>query len=153
MGRVLVTTALPAGSLDPLVDAGHEIVLLRAGEDLRDAVKDVDALVCLLTDAIDRDVIAAGADRLRVIANVAVGYDNIDLAAATTAEVIVCNTPGVLDETTADLAFLLILAASRLAHEAEVDLRSGRWSGWEITDYLGHDVHARTLGVVGWGRI
>ena len=64
-----------------------------------------------------------------------------------------CNTPGVLDETTADLAFLLILAASRLASTAEADLRAGRWSGWGINEYLGRDVHGATLGVVGFGRI
>jgi len=153
MGRVLVTRSLPPGSLDPLLSAGHDIVVRGSGDELREAVRDVDAVVCLLTDRIDRAVIAAGGDRLRVIANVAVGYDNVDVAAATEAGVIVCNTPGVLDETTADLAFLLILAASRLAHEAESDLRSGRWSGWGINEYLGQDVHGRVLGVVGWGRI
>jgi glyoxylate reductase len=82
-----------------------------------------------------------------------VGYDNIDVQAARRLGVQVCNTPGVLDETTADAAFLLILAASRLASTAEADLRSGRWGGWGINQYLGHDVHGRTLGVVGWGRI
>ena len=65
----------------------------------------------------------------------------------------VCNTPGVLDETTADVAFLLILAASRLASEAERDLRGGAWSGWGINQYLGNDVHGATLGLVGYGRI
>jgi len=84
---------------------------------------------------------------------VAVGYDNIDVAAASELGVAVCNTPGVLDETTADLAFLLILAASRLASDAERDLREGRWSGWGVRQYLGQDVHGATLGVVGFGRI
>jgi glyoxylate reductase len=82
-----------------------------------------------------------------------VGYDNVDVTAATAGGISVCNTPGVLDETTADLAFLLILAASRLASEAEGDLRSGRWLGWGINQYLGRDVHGATLGVVGYGRI
>ena len=87
---------------------------------------DVDAVVCLLTDRIDEVVLAAGAaGRLQVVANVAVGYDNIDVAAAGRLGIDVCNTPGVLDETTADLAFLLILAASRLGWEAERDLRAG----------------------------
>jgi len=153
MGRVLVTRSLPAGSLDPLVDARHEIVFLLSGEELRDAVQDVDAVVCLLTDRIDRDVIAAGGDRLRVVANVAVGYDNIDVAAATKAEVIVCNTPGVLDETVADVAFLLILAALRRASDAEADLRAGRWTGFHMEAFLGRDAHDATLGLVGYGRI
>jgi glyoxylate reductase len=84
---------------------------------------------------------------------VAVGYDNIDVAAAERAGVAVCNTPGILDETTADLAFALILAASRLMSEAERDLRGGRWPGWGISQYLGRDVHGATLGLVGYGRI
>ena len=88
-----------------------------------------------------------------MVANVAVGYDNIDVAAAREHGIVVCNTPGVLDETTADLAFTLILGASRLAHDAEADLREGRWHGWGITQYLGRDVHGATLGIVGYGRI
>ena len=107
----------------------------------------------MLTDRIDDDVLAAGGDRLRVVATVAVGYDNIDVSAANARGVAVCNTPGVLDETTADLAFLLILAASRLAADAERDLRARHWTGWGITQYLGNDVHGATLGVVGYGRI
>jgi glyoxylate reductase len=158
VARVLVTRRLPDGGTDPLVAAGHELV----GRDddtpftpaeLADAVRDVDAVVCLLTDRIDETVLAAGGDRLRVVANVAVGYDNVDVAAARARGIAVCNTPGVLDETTADLAFLLILAASRLAHDAEADLRDDRWHGWGINQYLGRDVHGATLGLVGHGRI
>ncbi|MBV8296059.1 MAG: D-glycerate dehydrogenase [Acidimicrobiia bacterium] len=158
MGRVLVTRRLPAGGLDPLVDAGHELVQ-RVDDtpwshgQLLDAAGDVDAIVCLLTDQMDAGVLSAGARRLRVVANVAVGYDNIDLDAAAAHGVAVCNTPGVLDETTADLAFLLILAAARGASGAEADLRTGRWSGWGIQDHLGTDVHGGTLGLVGFGRI
>ncbi|MBV9413232.1 MAG: D-glycerate dehydrogenase [Acidimicrobiia bacterium] len=158
MARVLVTRRLPAGGLDPLVDAGHELVQ-RADDtpfthdELIDAAADVDAIVCLLTDRIDADVLGAGAPRLKVVANVAVGYDNIDLAAASAHGVAVCNTPGVLDETTADLAFLLILAATRLASGAETDLRAGTWSGWGIEDHVAIDVSGATLGLVGFGRI
>jgi glyoxylate reductase len=123
-----------------------------AHSELVSAASDADAIISVLTDRIDRAVIA-GAPRLRVVANVAVGYDNIDLGAAQAAGVAVCNTPGVLDETTADLAFALILAASRLVGEAEGDLRAGRWSGWGVDQYLGQDVHGATLGVVGYGRI
>lgn len=158
MARVLVTRRLPEGGTDPLVAAGHEVVSREddtpfTPDELRAAVGDVDALVCLLTDRVDAAVIEAGGARLRVVANVAVGYDNIDVAAAASAGVAVCNTPGVLDETTADLAFLLILAASRLASDAETDLRAGRWHGWGINQYLGRDVHGATLGLVGFGRI
>jgi glyoxylate reductase len=159
VARVLVTRALPDGGLDPLVAAGHEIVQPSddtplTHDDLLGAVADVDAVVCLLTDRVDEAVLAAGAaGRLQVVANVAVGYDNIDTTAARRLGIAVCNTPGVLDETTADLAFLLILAASRLAWEAESDLRSGRWQGWGVNQYLGRDVHGAVLGLVGYGRI
>ena len=158
MARVLVTRRLPPGGTDPLVAAGHEIVARDddspfSHDELCAAVGEVDGVVCLLTDRIDAAVIAAGAPRLRVIANVAVGYDNVDVAATNAAGIAVCNTPGVLDETTADLAFLLILAASRLSSTAEADLRAGRWPGWSVNQYLGRDVHGATLGVVGYGRI
>ena len=158
MARVLVTRRLPDGGLDPLGAAGHESGA-RGGDtpltkdELCAAVAAVDAVVCLLTDRIDADVLDAGAGRLRVVSNVAVGYDNIDVRAAAERGIAVTNTPGVLDETTADLAFLLILGAARLASEAERDLRAGVWDGWEITEYLGVDVHGATLGIVGFGRI
>jgi glyoxylate reductase len=159
MARVLVTRRLPDGGLDPLARAGHTLeqraddTPLTHGELVEVAGK-VDGIVCLLTDRIDREVLEAGAaGSLRVVANVAVGYDNVDVAAATELGIAVCNTPGVLDETTADLAFLLMLAASRLATEAETDLRDGRWHGWGINQYLGQDVHGATLGLVGYGRI
>lgn len=158
MARVLVTRRLPDGGTDPLVEAGHEIVARVddapfSKEALLTAAGETDAIVCLLTDRIDADVIAAGMPRLRVIANVAVGFDNIDVAAARRAGIAVCNTPGVLDETTADLAFFLLLAAARLTSGAEADLRSGTWDGWGINQHLGHDVHGSILGLVGNGRI
>ncbi len=159
MARVLVTRRLPDGGLDPL--AGHEVVGPKPDDapytpaELVAFAGDCDAIVSLLTDKIDADVLAAGAagGRLKVVANVAVGYDNIDVRAAAAHGIVVCNTPGVLDDTTADTAFLLILAASRLASTAEADLRTGRWKGWGVTQYLGLDVHGATLGIVGYGRI
>ena len=158
MARVLVTRRLPEGGTDPLVAAGHEIVTPDDDVPLTHAqlcahAAEVDAIVCLLTDRVDEEVFNAGGKRLKVVANVAVGYDNIDVDAASRAGVAVCNTPGVLDETTADLAFLLILAAARLASTAEADLRTDRWKGWGINQYLGRDVHGATLGIVGYGRI
>ena len=156
MARVLVTRRLPDGGLDPL--DGHEIVQRDddrplTHDELVAEVAGVDAVVCLLTDRIDARVIDAGAGRLKVIGNVAVGFDNVDVAAASAQGVAVCNTPGVLDETTADLALALILAASRLLPEAEADVRARRWQGWGIGQYLGRDVHGATLGLVGYGRI
>jgi glyoxylate reductase len=157
LARVLVTRRLPDGGLDPL--EGHELVGPAPDDspytpaELRAHAAEVDAIVCLLTDRIDADVLTAGSGRLRVVSTAAVGYDNVDVAAAAAHGIVVCNTPGVLDETTADTAFLLVLAAARLASAAEADLRAGRWRGWGINQYLGRDVHGATLGVVGFGRI
>jgi glyoxylate reductase len=158
--RVLVTRRLPDGGVDALLAAGHELVGPKPDDapytpaELVALAGEVDAMVTLLTDRIDEAVLAAGAAaRLKIVANVAVGYDNVDWRAAQRLGVRVSNTPGVLDETTADTAFLLILAAARLASTAEADLREGRWHGWGITQYLGVDVHHATLGVVGYGRI
>jgi glyoxylate reductase len=158
VARVLVTRRLPDGGIDPLIAADHDVIARDddtpfSPDELREAARDVDAIVCLLTDRIDADLVQAGIPRLKVVANVAVGYDNVDILAASAAGVAVCNTPGVLDETTADLAFLLILGAARLASEAGADLREGRWHGWGINQYLGRDVHGATLGLVGHGRI
>jgi glyoxylate reductase len=115
-------------------------------------VREADGLLCLLTDQIDAGVIAAG-EKLRVISNCAVGYDNIDVAAASARGIMVCNTPGVLTETTADLAWALIMAAARRIAEADRYLRAGRWRSWSPQLLLGQDVHRATLGIVGLGRI
>jgi glyoxylate reductase len=161
VARILVTRRLPDGGLEPLADLGHDIVgpndddTPYTSDELCTFARDCDAIVSVLTDRIDAALLTAGADggRLRVVANVAVGYDNIDVRAAAARGITVCNTPGVLDDTTADTAFLLILAASRLASTGEADLRTGAWSGWGLTQYLGRDVHGATLGIVGFGRI
>ncbi|HEX7131699.1 MAG TPA: D-glycerate dehydrogenase [Iamia sp.] len=153
MSRVVVTTALPPGSLDPLHDAGHSVAVLESAADLSSAVAEADALITLLTDTVDRDVLAAGAGRLSVVANVAAGYDNIDIAAAAALGITVCATPGILDESTAELAFALALMARRRTTDAEATLRAGRWDGWAIDGFLGHDLLGATMGIVGWGRI
>jgi glyoxylate reductase len=158
MARVFVTRLLPDGGVDPLAAAGHDIVQRDddtpyTAAELTAAVADVDAVVCVLTDRIDAAVLRAGAPRLRVVADVAVGHDNIDVAVASELGIAVCNTPGVLDETTADLAFLLILAAARRSSDAERTLRDGEWTGFRVNDFLGTDVHGATLGIVGYGRI
>jgi glyoxylate reductase len=159
VGRVLVTRPLTEGGTDPLLEAGHEMVLRPDGsvlssDDLVRLAPEFDGIVCHLTDRIDATVLESGhAGRLRVVANAAVGYDNIDVASAHAVGITICNTPGVLDDTTADLAFLLILAATRLTTAAEADLREGRWKGWGFGTHLARDVHGATLGLVGFGRI
>ncbi len=159
MARVLVTRRLTDGGTDPLLQAGHDIVTTDddvplTAEELASEAAACDGIVCLLTDRIDAEVLAAGhRGRLRVVGNAAVGYDNIDVATARSLGIAVCNTPGVLDATTADLTFLLILAATRGSTQAEDDLRHGRWTGWGFNTHLAHDVHGATLGLVGYGRI
>ena len=159
MARVLVTRPLTEGGTDPLLEAGHEIVLHDDGsslspEELVRQAAECDGIVCHLTDRIDVPVLESGrSGSLRVVANAAVGYDNIDVTSAHAMGITVCNTPGVLDDTTADLAFLLILAAARLTTDAERDLREGRWTGWGFGTHLARDVHGATLGLVGFGRI
>lgn len=162
--RVFVTRPLPAGGTDPLTDAGGpgppcEVVQRPDDEPLdKDGLiatldGGFDGVVAVLTERFDADVFAAGKGRLRVVANVAVGYDNLDVEAATAAGVVVCNTPGILDDTTADVAFLLILAACRRSSEAEATLRAGGWEGFHMEEFLGRDIHGATLGIVGYGRI
>jgi glyoxylate reductase len=157
VARVLVTRPLPDGWLAPLIAAGHETEVLGEAPlthgELVGAIGDYDALVCTITDRVDGDVFTAAAGRLRVVGTIGVGYDNIDVASASAHGVAVCNTPGVLDETTADLAFLLLLAAARRASDAEATLRGGGWHGFRIDAFLGVDLHGATLGIVGFGRI
>jgi glyoxylate reductase len=115
-------------------------------------LKDKEGLVCLLTEKIADDVLRA-APKLRIVANVAVGYDNVDLPACTKRGVAVTNTPGVLDETTADFAWALMLSVARRVVEADQYVRVGNWQGWDFDQFCGTDVWGKTLGIVGLGRI
>ncbi len=139
-----ITAALP-GTIIEVPAEGHVGL---AGVELSDA----DALICLLLDRIDARVLA-GAPKLRVVANCAVGLDNIDLAAVAVAGVALTNTPDVLTEATAELAFALMLAAARRIGEGERLVRSGSWGGWALDQLLGVQLHGKTLGILGFGRI
>lgn len=121
-------------------------------EALREAVTEVDGLLTLLSDRIDEPLLEA-APRLKVISQMAVGYDNIDIAAAKRCGIRVGHTPGVLTDATADLAFALLLAAARRLEEASDYVRAGRWQTWGPTLLMGHNVQDATLGIVGFGRI
>jgi glyoxylate/hydroxypyruvate/2-ketogluconate reductase len=121
-------------------------------EELRRRAADKDGVVCSLTDRIDSQLIAQCA-KLKVVANIAVGYNNIDVAACTAHGVMVTNTPGVLDDSTADLAWALMLGTARRITEVERRVRKGEWTGWRLKQWLGTDVHHATLGIVGMGRI
>jgi glyoxylate reductase len=122
-------------------------------EQLGDRARTHDALVTLLTDRVDRDLLEAGRGKLKIVANVAVGYDNIDVDAATEAGIMISNTPGVLTETTADFAWALLMSVARRIPEAQGFLRAGRFHGWGIMMMLGEDVTGKTLGLAGFGRI
>jgi glyoxylate reductase len=115
-------------------------------------VADKDALICLLTEKVDAELLAA-APKLRIAATLSVGYDNIDVPACTSHKVVATHTPGVLDETTADFAWTLLMAIGRRLLEGDAWIRSGTWPGWDLDQLLGGDVWGKTLGILGFGRI
>ena len=119
---------------------------------VRTGIREADAAICTLTDRVDASMLAE-ATRLKILANYAVGYNNIDLAAAKARGIVVTNTPDVLTDATADLTWALLLAVARRVAEGDAYVRSGDWSGWAPTQMLGTDVAGKTLGIVGMGRI
>jgi glyoxylate reductase len=121
-------------------------------ETLLREIVDVEGIVCLITEKMDAEAIDR-ARRCRVISQVAVGYDNIDVAAATRRGILVTNTPGVLTETTADMAWAILLATARRVVEGDKFTRSGRWKTWQLMAFTGQDAYGATLGIVGMGRI
>ncbi len=154
--RVYVTRRLPQEALSVLSGktdiALWEGELPPAGEEIVRSVSGCQGLLSLLTDVIDEKVMDA-APGLRIISNMAVGYNNIDVPAATKRGIMVTNTPGVLTETTADLTFALLLATARRLTEASEFLRQGRWKTWSPMALTGLDVYGATLGIIGFGRI
>jgi glyoxylate reductase len=153
--KVLVSRRLPPAALEIIArhcDVDHNEPnrpLPRA--ELLARLRGCQGLVCLLTDVVDDEVVSTPG--LKIVSNVAVGFNNIDVAAATRRRVLATNTPGVLDDTTADLAFALLMATARRIVEADRFLRSGRWVGWDLLQFLGYDVHGKALGICGLGRI
>jgi glyoxylate reductase len=154
--KVLVTRKLLPDTLVYLekharVEGGRKTGGL-SREELKQKIRDKDGLFCLLVDRIDREVISAGR-RLRIIANCAVGFDNIDVGFAREKGILVTNTPGVLTEATADLTWALILAVARNIPQADRFTKERRFKGWELDLFLGREVSGRRLGIIGLGRI
>lgn len=155
--RVFVTSKIPEEGLKLLYDNFHVEISDYDGlipkKMLVEKVKGIDALLCLLADVIDKEVMEAAGPRLKIIANYAVGYNNIDVEEATKRGIMVTNTPGVLTETTADLTWALMMAAARRIVEGDKFVRAGKFRGWEPMLLLGTDLYGATLGVIGFGRI
>jgi glyoxylate reductase len=154
--RVLITQMLPERALD-VVRQACEVQLdphdrRLSSEALQQAVADKEGIISLVTDRIDARVLEAG-PALKVVANVAVGYDNIDVQAATRRGIVVTNTPGVVTEATADLTWGLLLSIARRIPEGDRYVRAGKWTEWKLLFLLGQDVYNQTLGIVGMGRI
>jgi len=154
--KILVTREVFDETLDFLathceVESNQQDVAL-APEALARKLADREGVMCALTDRIDAMLIGRCA-HLKAVANIAVGYNNIDLAACTARGVMATNTPGVLDDSTADLAWALVLGAARRLTELERRVRAGEWTGWRLKQWLGVDVHHATLGIFGMGRI
>ena len=154
--KVFVTRVIAQEALDKIAQATEMEVwpdeLPPPYEVLLEKARDIDGLLTLLSDKIDA-VLMDEAPKLKVISNMAVGYDNIDIDEAIKRRIVVGNTPGVLTETTADLAFALLMAAARRVAEADNYSRQGRWKSWGPMVLLGRDIHHATLGIVGLGRI
>lgn len=158
MSRVVVTGRIPKPGLDILRRDGHEVVVWdsedqQPREQLLEQVRGADALLTLLTEQVDGELLDAAGEQLQVVANVAVGYNNVDVEACRERGVLVTNTPGVLTEATADIAMALILMATRRLGEGERIIRSGTPWQWGMFYLLGSGLQHKTLGVVGLGGI
>lgn len=155
--KIYITRKLPEEIIEPLrkkfdVQMWNSEAVGMTNEEIVTNAKDAHALWTMLSDNIDRTLIES-LPNLKVISNFAVGYNNIDIEAAKDRSIVVTNTPGVLTETTADLAFALLLATARRITEVEQEIRSGNWDSWSPMQYTGMDVFGATLGIVGMGRI
>ena len=155
--KVFVARRIPDDGIDPIVAATDAVVwpddLPPPRDELLRAVAGCEGVVTLLTDRVDDEFLDAAGPQLKVVSNYAVGFDNVDVPACTRRGIPVGNTPGVLTETTADLAWALMMAAARRLPEGDRYVRAGKWKTWGPLLLLGPDVHGSTLGVVGFGRI
>lgn len=158
MPKVFITRKIPGPAEEMLKSAGFEVVVnpedrvLEKGE-LKKAVVGFDAILCLLTDHIDGEVMDAAGKQLKIIANYAVGFDNIDIEEAKRRNIFVTNTPGVLTEAVAEHTFALLMAAARRIVEADKFTREGKYQQWEPFGFIGPQIWGKTIGIIGLGRI
>lgn len=154
--KVFLTRELPPESMKLLSEAAdltyNQEDRTLTKQEVIDGVQNADGLICLLNDNIDQEIITSGSN-LRVVANFAVGYNNIDVEAATLRGLPVTNTPGVLTDSTADMAWALLMDAARRVSEGDRMVRTGQWAGWGPLQLLGADITGSTLGIIGFGRI
>lgn len=154
--KVFLTRELPPESMRLLSEAAdltyNQEDRTLTKQEVIDGVQNADGLICLLNDNIDQEIITSGPN-LRVVANFAVGYNNIDVEAATLRGLPVTNTPGVLTDSTADMAWALLMDAARRVSEGDRMVRTGQWAGWGPLQLLGADITGSTLGIIGFGRI
>src|SRR3989344_5763208 len=160
MPKIFITRKIPERGINKLREKGYEIVInpedkILSKDELIDSLKDknYDAVLCLLTDKIDKDVIEAAGAQINIFANMAVGFDNIDIKSAKEKKIMISNTPEVLTESVAEHTIALMLAISRRIVEADKFTRQGNYQGWAQMLMLGNDIAEKTIGIVGLGRI
>jgi len=158
MKKIFVTRNIPGNGLSLFKEKGWEVVVnpndrVLTREELKEGVKGSDAILSMLTDKMDAEIMDVAGPQLKVIANFAVGYDNFDLVAGKAHNIYMTNTPGVLTETVAEHAFALILAIAHRIPESDKFTREGKYTGWAPEMFLGNDVSQKTIGILGLGRI
>jgi glyoxylate reductase len=156
--KIFVTRAIPENGINLLKEQGYEVMVsphdrVLTREELFESVRGADAILSLLTDKMNDEVFDAAGPQLKIVANYAVGYDNIDVKAAAAKNIIVTNTPGVLTESVAEQAIALIFSIARRVVESDQYMRDGKYVGWAPLLFLGNDLVGKTLGLVGLGRI
>jgi len=155
--KVFISRPIPENAYEILRSNGLDIEInpentILSKEELIEKIKDKDILLSLLTDKIDEEVLSSNPN-LKLVSNYAVGFNNVDITSATKNNILITNTPGVLDNTTADLGFTLLMSAARQILQADTFTREGKFDKWEPLGFLGEDIHHATLGIVGAGRI
>src|SRR4030067_2194187 len=158
MPKIYVTRSISEEGIELLKKKGFQVDInpedkVLSKEELKKAISGYDGILCLLTDKIDGEVLNAAGKQLKIVANYAVGYDNIDVKAATERKIFVTNTPGVLTEAVAEHTFALLMSVAKRIVEADDFVRAGKYKQWEPMSFLGPQIWGKTIGIGGLGRI